>query len=134
MTNHDIAREALLANHLPVWAWEDDETLLVCCTCGFGADRAGYDGDAHADHRADVLAGAEAWSLLTDVMSAFSTTFAVVADGIADAFRDITETTNKAQAGYDQARDRERAAIPKPATTPPIWANNPNQQRRRNNR
>ncbi|QSL99926.1 hypothetical protein SEA_AYOTOYA_63 [Gordonia phage Ayotoya] len=127
MTEHDERRAAVLAEHNQVI---DENGIVVACTCGDGADRIAYGSIAFAEHR-DTL---YAFAALGDMVRAFSTTFALFADGIADAFRDITETTNKTQAGYDQARDRERAAIPKPATTPPIWANNPNQQRRRNNR
>ncbi|URP21214.1 hypothetical protein SEA_FRANCOIS_62 [Gordonia phage Francois] len=125
MTGHDERRAAVLAEHNEVI---DENGFIVACTCGDGADRITYGSIAFAEHRDTRYA----FAALDDMVRAFSTTFALVADGIAEAFRDITETTNKAQAGYDQARDRERAAIPKPSKTPPIWANDPTKQRRNN--
>ncbi|WP_044506204.1 hypothetical protein [Gordonia sp. KTR9] len=117
MTGEHDRRAAVLAEHQPVHAADG---YVMCCECGYGADRLTYGDDIHIKHQNAVAAIAE----LNEVARRLKVAFAAMSD----TFRSITTTVQDTAEPVEQSGQR---ALPKPTTTPPMWANNPTQQKRR---
>ncbi|AXH50523.1 hypothetical protein SEA_RUTHY_60 [Gordonia phage Ruthy] len=114
MTGEHDRRTAVLAEHQPVHATDG---YVMCCECGYGADRLTYGDDIHIKHQNAAVAIAE----LNEFARRLKATFAAMSDTL----RSITTTVQ------DTTEQTEQRSLPKPATTPPMWANNPTQQKRR---